>query len=819
LKKADLHVHSKFSNHPSYWFLQRLGARESYTEPDYIYQTAKKQGMDYVTITDHNRIDGSLYLKEKYPEEVFTGVEATTYFPEDGCKVHILIYGLTANDFIIIEKTRQDIYQLRDFIRERDLTYSIAHATFSVNGRLKIEHVEKLVLLFNIFESINGGRNQYNNHTWAVFLKHLQQDYFEKLQKKHRIKPWGPRPWVKGFTGGSDDHAGLFIGQTYTTLAAKSPADFLARIKQKSGVAQGRHNDYQALAFTIYKIANDFIKTRSKKLPNVLLQEITENIYSRSSSNFMNNLQWLKLKYARRNGDQTRQLIISLIEKLKNGKPHSLEDKFTLVYDKIADLTDELIKQFLWSIQRSLKEEGIFNIIQNFSAFLPSVFLSIPFFSSLKYMHNTRHISAHLENFIPTSLTGKSKSVLWFTDTLNDLNGVSITLQKIGQIAQQSDRDIHIVTALPQEEMKFLHFSKLINLPYIYEFKLPYYESYILRIPSILKAIAEISRYEPDKIIISTPGPLGFLGILVANLLQIKSIGVYHTDFTMQAKEITANDDLLTTIESGTKWFYSLMDEIRVPTYEYMDILERRGADRSKMKLFRRGIDIRQFAPRKNAKHRLENCYKIPTGFNLLFSGRLSKDKSLDFLVEVYANIVSKYPNTNLIIAGDGPYLAELQQKTTHLEKVFLLGKVSREKLPPIYSGCDLFVFPSTTDTFGMVVLEAQACGLPALVTDIGGPKEIVIPGKTGAVLPAGQLGSWTAQIGQYIQRLEQTPEQFAVMRRLSRQLVAQNCDWNTVLDDLITDDLNQVQDQESIPAAALQESRRPVYQGNGTIN
>ena len=63
MKKVDLHVHSKYSNHPSFWFLQRLGAGESYTEPEYIYQWAKEKGMDYVTITDHNNITGALELK------------------------------------------------------------------------------------------------------------------------------------------------------------------------------------------------------------------------------------------------------------------------------------------------------------------------------------------------------------------------------------------------------------------------------------------------------------------------------------------------------------------------------------------------------------------------------------------------------------------------------------------------------------------------------------------------------------------------------------------------------------------------------------
>ena len=109
MSKADLHVHSKYSNHPSEWFLQRLGASESYTEPEFIYRSAKEKGMDFVTVTDHNRIEASLLLKEKYPNECFTGVESTAYFPEDGCKVHILIYGFDERKFAEIQGLRKNI--------------------------------------------------------------------------------------------------------------------------------------------------------------------------------------------------------------------------------------------------------------------------------------------------------------------------------------------------------------------------------------------------------------------------------------------------------------------------------------------------------------------------------------------------------------------------------------------------------------------------------------------------------------------------------------------------------------------------------------
>ena len=150
MTKVDLHCHSFYSEHPSEWFLQRLGAKESYTEPQLIYDELIAKGMDFVTITDHNRIDGALILKNKYPEKIIIGLESTAYFPEDNCKIHILIYGLDREQFEQIQQLRTNIYELRDSLKEQNLAHAVAHATYSVNGKLTQDHLEKLLLLFDV---------------------------------------------------------------------------------------------------------------------------------------------------------------------------------------------------------------------------------------------------------------------------------------------------------------------------------------------------------------------------------------------------------------------------------------------------------------------------------------------------------------------------------------------------------------------------------------------------------------------------------------------------------------------------------------------
>ena len=97
VSRADLHVHSKFSDRPSEWFLRRIGAPESFMEPMEVYRSCKEAGMDYVTISDHNCIRGALEIA--HLPDTFISSELTTYFPENGCKIHCLVSGITPELF------------------------------------------------------------------------------------------------------------------------------------------------------------------------------------------------------------------------------------------------------------------------------------------------------------------------------------------------------------------------------------------------------------------------------------------------------------------------------------------------------------------------------------------------------------------------------------------------------------------------------------------------------------------------------------------------------------------------------------------------
>jgi glycosyltransferase involved in cell wall biosynthesis len=118
----------------------------------------------------------------------------------------------------------------------------------------------------------------------------------------------------------------------------------------------------------------------------------------------------------------------------------------------------------------------------------------------------------------------------------------------------------------------------------------------------------------------------------------------------------------------------------------------------------------------------------------LLYVGRVSKEKNLPLLVHAFRGLQETVNDVGLVIVGDGPYREEMQKALEGTPSLFT-GYLEGESLSSVYASCDLFVFPSTTDTFGNVVLEAQASGLPVVVTDRGGPQETMVEGDTGVVV------------------------------------------------------------------------------------
>ena len=783
--RVDLHVHTNHSRHASEWFLQRLGAQESYTDVETVYRRAKQRGARFVTLTDHNSIEGALELVAKHPDDCFVSTEATSYFPEDGCKIHILCYGITPEQFAAIQKARENIYNLRDYLRAANIACSVAHATFSVNGRLTLAHVEKLILLFDVFEGINGTRGRASNLVLQDVLRHLTPQHIERLVAKHHVEPWGRESWIKGMTGGSDDHAGLFIGETYTGAQAGNVAEFLDALRAKRTLPGGRFGDHKSLAYAIYKIASEYARGKggAKGLPGLL----SSILFAKNGPAWRERFLVKKLGWRRSKHDRIlARFLESLMAITREADRRDANWQVECAYTALSALLDDCLAEAARSIECGVRGDEAPDLFQYLSLALPAGFFAAPFFSTLRLLHRNRELNDALLESFGSGESREDTRVLWFSDTVADLNGVSVTMTEVAACARRLNRPLRLVGCLTPEEQARPQPPDLINLPCIYTVKPDFYSAHTVRVPSLLGAIDQIAAHNPDRIVISTPGPVGLVGLAAARLLGVPCVGVYHTDFAKQAEYITGDLQIAGLVESYTHWFFSCVDEIRVPSTAYMNLLTERGLDRARMRPFRRALESEfthlDAATLESGRRRWFTDGR-PT---LLYAGRLGQEKNLDFLLTVFAALRIRQPDVRLVLAGDGPSRSTLEQAAAGSSEIVFTGRLDRMELRACYALADIFVFPSTSDTFGMVVLEAQAFGLPTVVADVGGPPEIVTHGRTGYALPSDDPEIWLQTLTRLVEARRSNPADYARWREEIRTAARSSENWETLLNDIM---------------------------------
>jgi glycosyltransferase involved in cell wall biosynthesis len=154
----------------------------------------------------------------------------------------------------------------------------------------------------------------------------------------------------------------------------------------------------------------------------------------------------------------------------------------------------------------------------------------------------------------------------------------------------------------------------------------------------------------------------------------------------------------------------------------------------------------------------------IRNDLKFVYVGRISREKNIHVLTEAFRLMAHRQQGIRLVVVGDGPYREEMELDLKNLPVTFT-GYLTGEDLAAAYASSDVFVFPSGTDTFGNVVLEAQASGLPVIVTDMGGPKENLIPGKTGFIVPEGD----PVALADAMLQFADAPEMLDEMRKAAR--------------------------------------------------
>src|SRR5438874_212194 len=219
-RRIDLHCHSDASNKAAEVVLNAIACPECYSDPLEVHAQAKRRGMDFVTITDHDTIDGVLSLQSQR-DEVLIGEEVTCWFPEDQCKLHLLVFGIDPHHHEELRRRRENIYEVAEYVEAQRIAHAVAHPIYRQNDKLERWHVERLILLFKGFECLNGAHSPLHREAFEPMLDRLTSDQIRRLSETHGLAPRWPEPHVKARTGGSDDHGLLNVGRTWTEFPAQ----------------------------------------------------------------------------------------------------------------------------------------------------------------------------------------------------------------------------------------------------------------------------------------------------------------------------------------------------------------------------------------------------------------------------------------------------------------------------------------------------------------------------------------------------------------------------------------------------------------------
>ena len=747
--KIDLHVHSKFSTRPSQWVLQKIGCPESFTDPFSLREIARKKGMAMVTLTDHNTIKGVLEIA--HLPDVFISEEVTTYFPEDGCKVHVLVFDISEQQHKEIQRVRYSVFDLVKFLRAEGIVHVIAHPLYSTNDLMNADHFEQLLLLFKNFE-LNGARDESQNRILKSILAGLTPRDMERLSAKHGIEPGFEKPWKKNLTGGSDDHSSLNIACKYTEVnAARTLKEFLAGVDKGESLPHGYEATPLTMAYNLYSIAYQFYR---KKF--TLDRYIHKDIFMRFLDNFLsshNHKSGLKsriyffinthrqtktpdntagIKQLLRH--ETQKLILRdndflSIAKLGDTKEANLDEKW---FEFVHHISNGTLLHFLDPFMDHLSGANVFDIFSSLGSAGALYSLLAPYFLSFSLFARDREVTEKIrlrfaQNGVPQIQTADAMNVAHFTDTYYEINGVAATLQQQVVHAQKTKKNLTVVTC---EETSHPHVKGVKNFTPIGVHRLPEYPDQKLFYPPFLEMLRFCYRERFTHLHSATPGPIGLAALAVAHILKLPIVGTYHTALPQYAGYLTDDATIEDLMWKYMLWYYEQMNFVYVPSKSTGDELTAKGLSPEKIRIFPRGVDTERFHPSKRDLQFLQQYVNVDT-FKLLYVGRVSREKELPLLVQVFKKLSQFINHISLVVAGDGPYLEEMKSALAGTRCCFT-GAVMGETLDKLYASCDLFVFPSTTDTFGNVVLEAQASQLPVIVTDAGGPRENLIPGENG---------------------------------------------------------------------------------------
>jgi len=691
ISRADMHVHSTASELSKLGIQRSLRLPECATPPEEVYELAKRRGMDFVTITDHDTIAGALTLD--HLPDTFISEELTVWFKGEGQAVHVLCYGLNPDDHDWLQAHNDDIEACAAYLHSQEITAALAHPFYAVEAPLTAGHRRRLAELFPIWETRNGSRAKELNLPAFVYIE------------------------THGGTaiGGSDDHAGIDIGRTFTeTPPASTPEDFLAHIRSGRAAAHGAQGSaakwtHAAIALAIRSFGSSDGAGRPN--PAAVLQ-IVERVMREGNVRHGSATGELGPEDARA---LLRAWIVgmdlgidegNLLELLQEGEishPDLYRRGRRIHERKLAAAVDEIVSMAEGHAPLDPQRAAV----DVFDACIPA----IPYAAASAFLGR--------EKFKLTRSDGDRPRVALVADGLGGMHGVTHTIQQIRE------------RGVPGFEVDVIGTDADVDrrLSAVAEVDIPFYRGLKIGVPSVPAIVDALAEGRYDLIHLPTPGPAGIAAWLLARVLDVPLVGSYHTELAAYTGLRTGQAQLEVMVKMVLATFYGSCDVVLSPSPATDEGLLSIGIAEERIGRWDRGVDLRRFDPA------LRTPGLLPGEVTVLYAGRLTKEKGVDLLADAFLTARRGDPRLHLALAGGGPEEEHLRERLG--EHATFLGWLGGDDLPRAYASADLFMFASQTDTYGQVIVEAQASGLPVVAVAQGGPMSLIDHGETGLLAAA----------------------------------------------------------------------------------
>ena len=373
-----------------------------------------------------------------------------------------------------------------------------------------------------------------------------------------------------------------------------------------------------------------------------------------------------------------------------------------------------------------------------------------------------------VENFAPAH---KAMRIAVVTETWPpEVNGVAVTLSRVvqGLIARQHSiqlihpRQDRVEVALTEQGMSEMLMR---GLP------IPSYPQLKLGLPGKKALVRAWTLQRPDLVHIATEGPLGWSALQAARRLRVPVTSDFRTNFHAYSQHYGLGW-LRKPIVAYLRKFHNQTACTMVPTRELQQELVGMGFQH--LRVVARGVDTALFTPAHRCMTLRQSWGADPDTLVMLSVGRLAAEKNLDLTIRTYHALVKDGRKVRLVFAGDGPFRTEIRARCP---EAVLLGMCTHLQLAAVYASADLFVFPSMTETFGNVTLEALASGTPVLAFACAAANDLLKPPSNGWLVPNADAAGFVTQA----RAIAQSLSKLQAMRQATAESVADQ-GWDEIV-------------------------------------